>query len=222
MNLAYIAGFNTQPPEGGWVRASGRRANLAEVSTHSRPKAAGPDRIKQRRRRGFQHTAARRRLASFLWVGRLIHYCFNTQPPEGGWKIIPNLPIPEGVSTHSRPKAAGDVDGVYRLHQLAFQHTAARRRLVSTSFLIFFRSDVSTHSRPKAAGKYPSISKLVKRFQHTAARRRLGLNITSSVWELISFQHTAARRRLGGLPSSPLRTVCFNTQPPEGGWKPRF
>ena len=31
--------FNTQPPEGGWYRDCIRRAR--EVSTHSRPKAAG-------------------------------------------------------------------------------------------------------------------------------------------------------------------------------------
>ena len=55
---------------------------------------------------------------------------FNTQPPEGGWKIIPNLPIPEGVSTHSRPKAAGQEEAGWRVE-----------------------CRVSTHSRPKAAGR---------------------------------------------------------------------
>ena len=33
---------------------------------------------------------------------------FNTQPPEGGWSGLRTFPIPAyGVSTHSRPKAAG-------------------------------------------------------------------------------------------------------------------
>ena len=55
---------------------------------------------------------------------------FNTQPPEGGWTLIlGNLQIYLIVSTHSRPKAAGnwrgEIDTIYR---------------------------VSTHSRPKAAG----------------------------------------------------------------------
>ena len=53
----------------------------------------------------------------------------NIQPPKGGWKIIPNLPIPEAVSTHSRLKAAG------------FD------RELGVSELL-----VSTHSRLKAAG----------------------------------------------------------------------
>ena len=33
-------GFNTQPPEGGWLQTFNAQG-LAQVSTHSRPKAAG-------------------------------------------------------------------------------------------------------------------------------------------------------------------------------------
>ena len=32
---------------------------------------------------------------------------FNTQPPEGGWGVIPKYYPEIEVSTHSRPKAAG-------------------------------------------------------------------------------------------------------------------
>ena len=55
---------------------------------------------------------------------------FNTQPPEGGWLTL-ELDILNvgGVSTHSRPKAAG-------------------RQLGFAAYPVF----VSTHSRPKAAG----------------------------------------------------------------------
>ena len=35
-----LLGFNTQPPEGGWV-AEPRMSGLSRVSTHSRLKAAG-------------------------------------------------------------------------------------------------------------------------------------------------------------------------------------
>ena len=56
-------GFNTQPPEGGWMMLG-----------YNDMKAVG-----------FQHTAARRRLVQPKltlpnWPNR-----FNTQPPEGGW-----------------------------------------------------------------------------------------------------------------------------------------
>ena len=77
----------------------------------------------------FQHTAARRRLARWS-VSNGRRSSFNTQPPEGGWAGVLsrqqrrdgfNTQPPEGgwtkmtvrikgvtvVSTHSRPKAAG-------------------------------------------------------------------------------------------------------------------
>ena len=57
-----------------------------EVSTHSRPKAAG----------GFGKCNARK------------HRRFNSQPPEGGWAMPPLRGMGLiRVSTHSRPKAAG-------------------------------------------------------------------------------------------------------------------
>ena len=54
-------GFNTQPPEGGWLDARGNGQSIA-VSTHSRPKAAGLNTCLPKWRVMFQHTAARRRL----------------------------------------------------------------------------------------------------------------------------------------------------------------
>ena len=122
--------FNTQPPEGGWLELESEPVVKLLVSTHSRPKAAGPQTAEMlsgqerfqhtaaRRRleslpptdkpkRRFQHTAARRRLDQ---LGHLTHsgkQGFNTQPPEGGWKKI----------------------SLAQLKAAMFQHTAARRRL---------------------------------------------------------------------------------------------
>ena len=99
-------GFNTQPPEGGWGNrfeqsaigflfqhtaarrrlecASPANTAAAPVSTHSRPKAAGELQKHKSTMLEFQHTAARRRLGRWpttrCWI-----WCFNTQPPEGGW-----------------------------------------------------------------------------------------------------------------------------------------
>ena len=123
--------FNTQPPEGGWGVAL-LIVGVITVSTHSRPKAAGS--------------------AWLINAATLIR--FNTQPPEGGWddfliernkvRVFQHtaarrrLDLPkveemssQEVSTHSRPKAAGN-----RLRGL--------QRPVQ----------VSTHSRPKAAGGF--------------------------------------------------------------------
>ena len=123
-----------------------------------------------------------------------------------------------------------------------FQHTAARRRLARSSSSAVPDYVVSTHSRPKAAGGSKQEMQVFDiPFQHTAARRRLGW--TSTEWFFGDwFQHTAARRRLAvgsrksrnrqhvsthsrpkaaglgiQLPLIPL--LCFNTQPPEGGWR---
>ena len=77
------------------------------VSTHSRPKAAGlPLLLKSPLL--YVSTHSRPKAAGF--VSRLciiLSMCFNTQPPEGGWKIALNMAHEDYVSTHSRPKAAG-------------------------------------------------------------------------------------------------------------------
>ena len=62
---AFTEGFNTQPPEGGWHNRVAGIAYAWQVSTHSRPKAAGWAHERAAEMVGmFQHTAARRRLAN--------------------------------------------------------------------------------------------------------------------------------------------------------------
>ena len=122
-------GFNTQPPEGGWPRKGAYHGNTIcfntqppeggwrflsisfypnSVSTHSRPRAAGPGGILYHNgdEQGFQHTAARGRLGLL----------FDCRRPKSS------------VSTHSRPRAAGNFELGYTPTNL-FQHTAARGRL---------------------------------------------------------------------------------------------
>ena len=101
--------FNTQPPEGGWPTTgviplflSGFQHTAARRRLDmTMPPNIGAD--------VFQHTAARRRLGRFCAQALEPSHCFNTQPPEGGW---PGNSRHDGktarVSTHSRPKAAGD------------------------------------------------------------------------------------------------------------------
>ena len=100
--------FNSQPPEGGWPIL-----NLRVITT-----------------REFQLTAARRRLGLIRVMSVIPLMCFNSQPPEGGWAYTAYTLVEPllfqltaarrrlavgftaanmrfGVSTHSRPKAAG-------------------------------------------------------------------------------------------------------------------
>ena len=123
-------GFNTQPPEGGWAKTGCYCRARKNVSTHSRPKAAGSILIR-RPNTSLVSTHSRPKAAGLIidtkcsWdIG------FNTQPPEGGWQQYRPSSFPFKVSTHSRPKAAG----FYFF-----------RRFI-------FLTGVSTHSRPKAAG----------------------------------------------------------------------
>ena len=128
--LADLISFNTQPPEGGWgVFAALFVIAIVFQHTAARRRLAFPA-LETRAIRLFQHTAARRRLANVYVGGALLAY----------------------VSTHSRPKAAGTVNATIEASVSRFQHTAARRRLdgVDSSVLSAYR--VSTHSRPKAAG----------------------------------------------------------------------
>ena len=61
--MARCSCFNTQPPEGGWHYDLHFRAVYDDVSTHSRPKAAGTVAVTSECDLDlFQHTAARRRL----------------------------------------------------------------------------------------------------------------------------------------------------------------
>ena len=101
--------------------------------------------------------------------------CFNTQPPEGGWKTNHlslirlssfNTQPPEGgwwrkyhtpnfnlrfQHTAARRRLGGSSAG-RGIYSIWFQHTAARRRLDELlAWLSKYRA-VSTHSRPKAAG----------------------------------------------------------------------
>ena len=77
--------FNTQPPEGGWLRMVQVLPMVVMVSTHSRLKAAGA-----------RYTR-----------NRIFKLRFNTQPPEGGWTPKKCAGQTDMVSTHSRLKAAG-------------------------------------------------------------------------------------------------------------------
>ena len=166
----------------------------SEVSTHSRPKAAGYLLYNHRPRILFQHTAARRRLEVELVAQRLQN----------------------GVSTHSRPKAAGAKFEAVRAWLAVSTHS--RPKAAGQFFQGSWHTNiVSTHSRPKAAGRHIRRHIGMRQFQHTAARRRLAR------WFLPvpmppAFQHTAARRRLVSISQFFIVSVSFNTQPPEGGW----
>ena len=233
--------FNTQPPEGGWENPKINISLFTIVSTHSRPKAAGAGQ-RQAIQDQIVSTHSRPKAAGCRDASSLeYHDCFNTQPPEGGWKIqrqhFPKLTVFQHTAARRRlgrqrhqtpPDCIGfntqpPEGGWESLRTIAkkineFQHTAARRRLDfkyrSASSIVRFQHTAAR--RRLDCGVIAS--GLMARFQHTAARRRLAAAAVSSV-SLVLFQHTAARRRLVRQVSTlSLNYTSFNTQPPEGGW----
>ena len=187
----------------------------AFVSTHSRPKAAGRHRLPRPQKRRF-----------------------NTQPPEGGCRAALKQGYKNTVSTHSRPKAAAKrrmfgvrlgsfntqppeggccLDVAEQLGFKLFQHTAARRRLVSSCIYYGIRTlfqhtaarrrlayekggqskkeAVSTHSRPKAAASAPGFPS-APGFVSTHSRPKAAEASGAISHKRVGFQHTAARRRL--------------------------
>ena len=107
-NYALSTGFNTQPPEGGWVDFLPFFISYRLVSTHSRPKAAGITRsLKSSDILVFQHTAARRRLApkrSERVNATLFQHTAARRRLVYSEYQMGDM---QRVSTHSRPKAAG-------------------------------------------------------------------------------------------------------------------
>ena len=121
--------FNTQPPEGGCFINCSNPPLLFCFNTQP------PEGGCLQKRRSKQKRS-----------------CFNTQPPEGGCQLKRLELDRHNVSTHSRPKAAVEVE--YPIFPMtSFQHTAARRRLHRYLAPILRVFDVSTHSRPKAAAQ---------------------------------------------------------------------
>ena len=77
------------------------------VSTHSRPKAAGS-----------LKSPCKQRL-----------FCFNTQPPEGGWMVFSHDELMIFSFNTQPPEGGWFMYGLLFVPPVLFQHTAARRRL---------------------------------------------------------------------------------------------
>ena len=128
--LQSIASFNTQPPEGGWEE---------ETETVVFDK-------------WFQHTAARRRLATLRKQYRPLEG-FNTQPPEGGWVLFTHQPTTnEGFNTQP-PEGGWTYNKICCRVDISF-NTQPPEGGWGGYFAVIERDVVSTHSRPKAAGNH--------------------------------------------------------------------
>ena len=149
------------------------------VSTHSRPKAAG-------------------KTCHQIWIRQ---FCFNTQPPEGGWEVDVQMKM-KYLSFNTQPPEGGWIN-------------ATARFAISGCF----------NTQPPEGGWQREEEKSLKEllFQHTAARRRLD-NRTKNWQPLKLFQHTAARRRLAKrlLVATFASLVSTHSRPKAAGFHPHF
>ena len=165
------------------------------VSTHSRPKAAGKFGIMCKPDVSFQHTAARRRLVEHLQEPADLSPFQHTAARrrlDRAWefKIFQLV-----VSTHSRPKAAGEM--------LAARKAAKK---------------VSTHSRPKAAGVCLLVQADTPCCFNTQPPEGGWDTISFHSWYYWGFNTQPPEGGWRFRPPACGYLICFNTQPPEGGW----
>ena len=149
---ACLCGFNTQPPEGGWLIK--RSTKFVSVCFNTQPPEGGwvvfaPDIADWFM---FQHAAARRRLAAVI-SRAVTEYIVSTRsrPKAAGDSFIEQAKQSR-VSTRSRPKAAGASRRIPA--HCVYVSTRSRPKAAgdptgSGSGAVF----VSTRSRPKAAGR---------------------------------------------------------------------
>ena len=151
INHDLLPSFNTQPPEGGWVSVS-RCCCTNRVFQHT---AARRRLVKVlaglRGSSLFQHTAARRRLVCCqYWICRSIHVSTHSRPKAAG-EAVDKYEQWLDVSTHSRPKAAGSI--AFGRGANTSVSTHSRPKAAGNPCKHDIRcNNVSTHSRPKAAG----------------------------------------------------------------------
>ena len=192
---AGFRGFNTQPPEGGWEFWETQESKVERFQHTAARRRLGSGLVCLLPMCLFQHTAARRRLGQAETFCRLPSWFQHTAARRRLVAETNHSTRPLIVSTHSRPKAAGQ-DDFYLCRANLFQHTAARRRLGFRAS----RDRCGNHgfnTQPPEGGWENKICAAVDGdvFQHTAARRRLVSDVTRFRGK-VQFQHTAARRRL--------------------------
>ena len=82
----YSVSFNSQPPEGGWYSDDGAPIEVVAVSTHSRPKAAGTTTARLSILKPRFNSQPPEGGWNRAYAHRASRARFNSQPPEGGWR----------------------------------------------------------------------------------------------------------------------------------------
>ena len=121
---------------------------------------------------------------------------FNTQPPKGGWEEFEAEIIGKRCFNTQPPKGGWLPTGINQ-NRLA----------------------VSTHSRLKAAG-FRSSLKMATIQVSTHSRLKAAGNNTAELIQPVRVSTHSRLKAAGRMPFGVFSNqVCFNTQPPKGGWR---
>ena len=122
-----------------------------------------------------------------------------------------------GVSTHSRPKAAGAVNQPHdRLRQVSTHSRLKAAGIYSKSDFVI--EPVSTHSRLKAAGWHDTNGWFIGAVSTHSRLKAAGGCIYVCGCIAVCFNTQPPEGGWSTNPCSWFTAICFNTQPPEGGW----
>ena len=144
---------HSRPKAAGFM-TSYRACKSVTVSTHSRPKAAGTETMNSIPRPRSFNTQPPEGGWRVCVTENFVMFGFNTQPPEGGWVNLSSDTLLIPVFQHTAARRRLAIAFALRRWSSRFQHTAARRRLDDKTTKSTLGKYVSTHSRPKAAGDH--------------------------------------------------------------------
>ena len=122
------------------------------------------------------------------------------------------------VSTHSRLKAAGYIAKIMQVKRPCFNTQPPEGGWYERAQDCHRYAQVSTHSRLKAAG-HRHISPPCCQYVSTHSRLKAAGRSGRAVWYSARVS-THSRLKAAGraICCRTIVCVCFNTQPPEGGW----
>ena len=190
--------------------------NNNNVSTHSRPKAAGKRYCREKPPRSVSTHSRPKAAGNIAKSSRAVDdVSTHSRPKAAGLERFALSQEPD-VSTHSRPKAAGKKSCLTK-PTAKFQHTAARRRLAMA--LEFKSRQPCFNTQPPEGGWMPRCPTKIVNMVSTHSRPKAAGSISHISYQIQSCFNTQPPE--GGWPNSTMpkcKVTCFNTQPPEGGW----
>ena len=190
--------------------------NNNNVSTHSRPKAAGKRYCREKPPRSVSTHSRPKAAGNIAKSSRAVDdVSTHSRPKAAGLERFALSQEPD-VSTHSRPKAAGKKSCLTK-PTAKFQHTAARRRLAMA--LEFKSRQPCFNTQPPEGGWMPRCPTKIVNMVSTHSRPKAAGSISHISYQIQSCFNTQPPE--GGWTFNTVNTffsLSFNTQPPEGGW----